>query len=111
MLKHNTNYSRFTNRKDALEHYSRYQTIEGYWLHYVPDSEIDKTIHEILKRNHKIHDKMWKLVTIIESLNPKKSILTKLEKIEEDISGLGIENNFDIKALHKSAVNNREVTT
>lgn len=111
MLKHNTNYSRFPSRKDALEHYSRYQTVEGYWLHYVPDSEIDKTIHEILKRNHKIQDKMWRLTSLLEDLNPKKSILTKILKLEEDITELGILNNFAVSAFHKSEVIKRKKTT
>ena len=96
---------RYKSRKEAKEVYSKYTTIEGYWLHYLPDKEIDKRIDEINKRNHQIYEMASTLCYIVlEELDVKKSLKKKVENWDSKIYELSVENNFTMDSFRKSGV-------
>ena len=94
---------KYNTRAEAKKKYSRYQTVEGYWLHYVPDEKIEQTMKEIHKRNNKIHDRIGKVCYMItDELDVKQSIKTKVDKIYDEINEMMILNNFALNTFYKS---------
>lgn len=96
---------RYKSRKEAKEVYSKYRTVEGYWLHYLPDEEIDKRIKEISTKHDKIYEMASMMCYIIlEELDAKKSIKNKVEEWESKIYELSVEINFTMDSFRKSGV-------
>jgi len=75
--------------------HSTYETREGDKISYKKDFHIDTTILDILKRNHKIYDLLFKIEDLLQDKISEK-LLWKVEDIRDDITHLLIDNNFQL---------------
>ena len=75
--------------------HSTFENRQGNKISYKKDFHIDTTIEDILERNHKIYDLLFKIENLLEDKISEK-LLWKIEDITEDIRFLLIDNNFKL---------------